>query len=257
MINNRTYSSIFTFISIGLVIIMIINPSQCFEAASSGLHLWYSVVVPSLLPFFIISEIMVSCGGAALIGRHLSSMMRPLFGQPGSAALAVVMGFCSGFPSGAALTASLRQAGLVSRDEASRLVAFTNNAGPLYIIVAVSTVLLDMPQAAWLLLAAHYGINLLIGICLGRRRLGKNTINTSIDTALYSQESTAFNHSPGALLKNAAKNAATNVITAIFIPVFIFLFLRCLFLFLSGSGLEARITFFLILPHPFRNDSLP
>ena len=146
---------------------MLLRPVGCVEAAGEALSLWSQVVVPSLLPFFVLAELLIGLGGAQLAGRWLSPLMRPLFNLPGAAALAVVMGFCSGFPTGAAVTASLRREGLISAGEGARLTAFTNNAGPLYIGVAVSAGLLHRPQAAPLLFLGHYGLNIILGLLLG------------------------------------------------------------------------------------------
>lgn len=150
-----------------LVAAMIRRPEDTVSAAWSALELWATTVVPSLLPFFMAAELLVALGGAELAGRRLSPLMGPLFALPGEAALAVVMGYCSGFPTGAAVAAALRRQGAISAEEGGRLLAFTNNAGPLYVTVAVACGMLRCPAAAPLLALAHYGVDLFIGVMLG------------------------------------------------------------------------------------------
>lgn len=195
----------------GLVISLLLRPAAGFAAAADGLGLWYRVVVPSLLPFFIISELLLALGAAERAGRFLSPLMRPLFSLPGAASLAVVLGFSSGFPTGGAVTAGLYRSGLLSREEAGRLLAFTNNAGPLYISVAVATGLLGCPAAGLLLAAVHYGLDLLLGVVLGlwSRRCGADM------RPAQSRESEAGEAAlpPFAvLLKAAAQRAAANIV---------------------------------------------
>ena len=153
------------------------------------------------------------------ISRYLSyamsPLMRPLFALPGCGALAVALGFCSGFPSGASITASLRRKNEITRAEGERMICFTNNAGPLYISVAVAGGLLNCPKAAVILALVHYGGNLLIGILLGlgaRRRKGVHRSHSS-SSAPPSQEAEAGSHDIGRILKAAVSRAATNIIS--------------------------------------------
>lgn len=166
--NVRGMRSLLTLALCVLILAMLLQPQRSIAAAAQALQLWWNVITPSLLPFFVISKLLIEIGAAEAAGRCFAPLMRPLFRLPGSAALAVVLGFCSGFPTGAAITAELRKQKLLNAQEGARLLAFTNNAGPLYISAAVATGLLHCPAAATLLALSHYGVNLLLGILLGR-----------------------------------------------------------------------------------------
>ena len=191
-----------------MIAAMMLRPEKTISAAAAALELWARAVVPSLLPFFILAELLVALGGAEVAGRRLAPLMRPLFHLPGPASLAVVMGFCSGFPTGAAVTAALRRQGAISAEEGGRLLAFTNNAGPLYVTVAVASGLLELPAAAPVLVAGHYGINLLLGIGLGLV-FRKREEGGSVQTAKGPQKSAP---SLAAMMKAAAQRAAANLL---------------------------------------------
>ena len=134
-----TYSRIFFLITIlVLTVFMLINPRETVDAAGYGFKLWYMVIVPALLPFFIAAELLVGLGLAQFLGVLLEPVMRPLFCLPGCTSLVVAMGFTSGFPVGAILTKRLYEEELIKPQEAERLVSFTNNSSPLFIIGAVS-----------------------------------------------------------------------------------------------------------------------
>ncbi len=185
---------------------MIAFPATAFAAARGGLSLWWQTVLPALLPFFIASELLVATNTMAKAGRAMQPLMWPLFRLPGAAALAVAMGFCSGFPTGAAVTASLVNNRLVSRPQAARLIAFTNNASPMYIMVTVATGILQTPAAAALLLAVHYLGNILIGLLL---RFDADPADYRTATAPPVQPTVIA--PPGQLMKNAASKAFANV----------------------------------------------
>lgn len=145
-------------------VFMLINPRATVQAASQGLLLWYSMVLPALLPFFIVAELLVKIRFVHFLGILLEPIMRPVFRLPGCSSLVVVMGFTSGFPVGAVLTRKLYEQDMLSGEEAERLVSFTNNASPLFILGAVGVGMLSSPTAGYLLALAHYLSNLLVGV---------------------------------------------------------------------------------------------
>ena len=207
---NHNHSILHTISVLALVFLifaLLCRPETAFQAAEQGLSLWWQVVLPALLPFFITSELLVQLGAAKQLGQRLSPLMRPLFALPGPASLAVVMGFCAGFPTGAMVTASLYKEHLLEKREAERLLAFSNNAGPLYITAAVATGLLHCAQAAWILALSHYGLNLLLGILLGffapKRVLPR--FSAATETGLVLEPL-------GKILKTAAQRAAANIL---------------------------------------------
>lgn len=205
---RKKYTSIFLGMILAMMAIsMLLLPQQSVGAAKNGLHLWWKVIVPSLLPFFIISNLLISIGATQAAGHCFAPLMRPLFNLPGAASLAIVLGFCSGFPTGAAVTADLRRQGLISREEAARLLAFTNNAGPLYITVAVAAGLFGQSSVAVLLASGHYGLDLLLGIILGRlSRRHKISAATPLPSTAPPPGGL------GNLMKEAAHNASNNIL---------------------------------------------
>ncbi len=55
----------------------------------------------------------------------------------GIGAYAFIMGIISGYPVGASIVTEFRNSGECSKAEAERLLSFTNNSGPLFIIGTV------------------------------------------------------------------------------------------------------------------------
>ena len=210
MAKNSTFRLRLILPLILLAAAMMLQPQKTVAAARSALGLWANAVVPSLLPFFILAQLLVALGAAQLAGRKLAPLMRPLFDLPGEAALGLVMGFCSGFPTGAAVAAELRRAGAVTAEEGGRLLAFTNNAGPLFVTATVASALLGTPEAAGLLCAGHYGIDLLLGLALGRRsRTRRGSRKKEVPVPACAAGSPA----PLAeLMKTAAQRAAANLL---------------------------------------------
>ena len=73
----------------------------------------------------------------SFLGKFLNKCMRPLFNVPGEGAFAFLMGIISGYPVGAKIVTNFRNEGICTKYEAERLLCFTNNSGPLFILGSV------------------------------------------------------------------------------------------------------------------------
>jgi len=148
-------------------------PKESFEASIRGLNMWWEIVFPSLLPFFIVSEMLIGFGVVKFIGVLLEPFMRPIFKVPGVGGFVWAMGMASGYPSGAKFTARLRQEGQLTKIEAERLVSFTNSSNPLFIFGAVSVGFFNNAKLGVILALSHYLGNICVGIIM--RFYGKDT----------------------------------------------------------------------------------
>jgi sporulation integral membrane protein YlbJ len=147
-------------------------PSEGFLAAEKGIAIWWDVLFPALFPFFLVSEIMLGFGIVHFFGTLLDPLMRPLFRVPGIGGFAMAMGFVSGYPVGARLTAQLWEQKLVTREEGERLVAFTTSSDPIFLIGAVAVGFFGDVRLAPILASSHYGAALLLSFLM--RFHGKN-----------------------------------------------------------------------------------
>lgn len=248
----RLYSrGLFLFIILAMATFMIVEPREAFQAAAAGFKLWYAVLVPALLPFFIVAELLVSSGFVIYLGRILEPVMRPLFHLPGCSSLVMVMGFTAGFPMGAVLSRRLYEERLLTHEETERLASFTNNSSPLFIIGAVGVGMLGNPHLGYILAASHYLSNLLVGLCWGIK-----TPFTSVPAAIniqHGQEKTPpprFN--PGNLLGESIKNSLNNLMAIAGFIVFFSVLTRMMVVsgVMDGIALVFQLVLgFLHLPH--------
>jgi sporulation integral membrane protein YlbJ len=150
--NKRLWAG---FLILGISIIIIIYPFDTLNAAKEGVNLWLFVVVPSLLPFFILNDMMVSLDVPKNISYVFSPILRVLYNTSGYGAYAFIMSIFSGYPSGAKITSSLIKSGQITSDEGQRILSFSSTSGPLFIIGAVGTGMLKSVSAGYLLFISH------------------------------------------------------------------------------------------------------
>ncbi len=154
------------FMSITVAVSMVLYPQKAFEASVSGLDIWWNIVFPALLPFFIMAQVLIGLGAVNMMGVFLEPVMRPLFNVPGVGSFVLAMGLASGFPLGAIITADMRRKKMLSKIEAERLVSFVNTADPLFMFGAVAVGMIGLPGAGLTIAAAHYLSTLSIGFLM-------------------------------------------------------------------------------------------
>ncbi|WP_338451944.1 sporulation integral membrane protein YlbJ [Niallia oryzisoli] len=207
---------------------LIAFPQESVSASIRGLDMWLQIVFPSLLPFFIVSEMLIGFGVVKFIGIILEPFMRPLFRVPGVGGFALAMGMASGYPAGAKLTARLRQEGQITKTEAERLVSFTNSSNPLFIFGAVSVGFFHNAKLGIILALAHYLGNITVGLIMrfyGNKEIKSESTRklSSFRTALSALHKTRIkdNRPIGKLLGDAVMSS---VQTLLMIGGFIILF---------------------------------
>ncbi len=132
--------------------------------ASMGLELWLQNMIPALLPFMILSGIMVRLNLTERASLILYPVVKPLFKVRKNVCYAMLVGFLCGFPMGARVVDDLYTRQMITKKEAEYLLAFCNNIGPVYFCSFVLPLLgrrLLFPY-----LFGMYGIPLLYGLVL-------------------------------------------------------------------------------------------
>lgn len=153
-------------VAIALTVTTMLYPEEAFASALSGLRVWWDIVFPALLPFFILSQILMGLGVVSMMGVLLEPLMRPLFNVPGAGSFVMAMGLASGCPIGAILTAKLRRQRICRQVEAERLLSFTNTADPLFMFGAVAVGLFADARLGSVLALAHYLSSLTVGFIM-------------------------------------------------------------------------------------------
>ncbi len=133
-------------------------------AISGAIELFLYKVFPSLFPFFIATDLLSHTDFINILNNILSPIIKPLFNVSGKGAFPFIMGIISGYPTGAKILSDFRKNNICSKIECERLLAYTNNSGPLFIIGTVGTSLFLSKEIGYLLLITHLLGTLTVGI---------------------------------------------------------------------------------------------
>lgn len=113
---------------------MLFFPKTVFLGASKGLLLWFQIVLPTLLPYMILINLMLHTPALHLICRMTSPFLCPILHTSYYGTFAVLTGFLCGYPMGAKTLSDLLRLQKISRTEAAYLLSFCNNTSPAFIL---------------------------------------------------------------------------------------------------------------------------
>lgn len=161
--------SVWTTVSLALsaavlVICIIYDPGQAFDATLQGLTIWWHIVFPGLLPFYVLTEMLIAYGFIHGLGTLLGPLLRRFMRLPGEGAYLYPLGFIAGFPSAAQAAAKLHTQGRISAQEASRLAIASHFCSPMLLIVVIATGFMHAPSLGLLLACVHIAAGILAGI---------------------------------------------------------------------------------------------
>lgn len=157
---------ILVFFAAAAALLTALFSSVATSAAREAINLCVTVLAPSLFPFFVCANLLVSLGAANLMSNCLGKIMKPVFKVSSAGAMPLILGLISGYPCGAMVTCKMYERGNFSKNEAERLLAFTNNAGPLFIISSLGASLLGSSAIGALIYVSHIAGALICGVAL-------------------------------------------------------------------------------------------
>ena len=131
--------------------VLITLPQTAAEGVRSGLTICGQVILPSLFPFFVCSNLFVLLGFSARVSARFGGLAARLLRLPPNAGSAFVIGMTGGYPAGAQAVGLLYERGELSRDEAEHALAVCNQAGPSFIFGFLGGAVFAHPGAGALL----------------------------------------------------------------------------------------------------------
>lgn len=130
----KTVKSTFLLTVLFMILLgcILTNSKLSLSYAAMGLNLWFEKMIPSLLPFMILSGIMVRLKLTDKFSMILYPLVKPLFKVRKNVCYAMIIGFLCGFPMGARVVDDLYMRRMIDKREAQYLLSFCNNIGPVY-----------------------------------------------------------------------------------------------------------------------------
>ena len=152
-----------------LILLMIPVYGEAMSAGiTRGIRLCVTTIIPSVFPFMILSSMMIGYS----VFDHMEFLSRPferIFRINGSGLPAFLCGMLCGFPLGAKCAAEAYERGLLSKDECERLIGFSSNASPAFLICGIGAMRKSIAEGI-LLYAVMLISAIITGLLLGRKK---------------------------------------------------------------------------------------
>ena len=191
-------------------------------AVKSGINLWATSVVPSLFPFFVATELLMHTNIVYYIGNLLNRFMKPLFNIRGEGAFAFIMGIISGYPIGAKIATNFRKNNICTKEECERLLSFTNNSGPLFIIGTVGILMFKNTTIVILLFITHILACISVGIIFRFWKKNKQSelYNLKNSSKINTKKEVSFSNLGEVLAESITSSISTILLIGGFVVIF-------------------------------------
>lgn len=122
------------FFLLSIFFFLLCFPGFALEASKQGLLLWFNTLVPTLLPFLVLSQIILKTSISNSLERFLGPVFQKLFHCSSSGAFCALCGFLCGYPVGARLITLKIKEGTLTISEGQHLLSFCNQVSPMFCI---------------------------------------------------------------------------------------------------------------------------
>lgn len=211
-------SIIFLAFTFGLLIFSNSN----LTAVKSGLSLWATSVVPSLFPFFVATELLMHTNIVYGLGLIFNKYMKPIFNIRGEGAFAFIMGIISGYPVGAKIASNFRKNNTCTKEECERLLSFTNNSGPLFVIGTIGILMFKSTTIGILLFITHILSSISVGILFRFWKANKksNDYTYNINSKIHKSKNVSLSNLGEVLAESITSATSTILLIGGFIVIF-------------------------------------
>ena len=93
--------SFFRFCSVAVLCVLLLSPAAATQGAKNGLVLWATVVLPTLLPFMICSNVIVALDAIHILTFPFRGFLRNFLKLSDAGSYILVSGLLCGYPMGA------------------------------------------------------------------------------------------------------------------------------------------------------------
>lgn len=142
---------------------LIFNSNIVTEELIYALNTFFTVLFPSIFPFFLIGNLLIEYNFVHTLNRIFSKITKTLFHTTPAASFVILMSMISGFPSGAKYIKDLFDKKNLSIEHANYLITFTHFANPIFVLTITKKIFNDINISIYILISMYLS-NILIGI---------------------------------------------------------------------------------------------
>ncbi len=189
-------------------------------------NIWLYNLVPSMLPFYVISDLLINYGLIDILAFLFKKIINKLFNVSENASFVIFFSMFTGFPSSAKYLKNLLDLNYISLEDANKIIRFTHFSNPLFIINVIGNTIIGNKKIGFLILLSHYLSNFIIGFLYRKEQTQKITTKRVKNTKSFgSILTTSFINSFDSLLIVLGSLITFKILTSIIFHYFGFNFI--------------------------------
>ena len=153
---KKIFDRLFLVCLILIAAALLIVPVCAVQGAELGLKNCARAIIPSLFPFFVVTNLLTSLGYTQQLGSSC-----------------LLLGLIGGYPVGAQTVVNQYQCGTISKQEAQRLLLYCNNSGPAFIFGVVGHGVFQSFRTGLALYLIHVASAILMALAVKIKRTDK------------------------------------------------------------------------------------
>ena len=160
---ERVFNIFIIILSVFILLQLFMMKNIVYSSIMYAIEIWINNLLPTLFPFFIISDILINYNIVDYIPKIIKKFCQMIFRINDNMLEILFLSMISGFPSNARNTRMLYDNGCISLEEANHILMFSHFANPLFIIT-IANFFLHNGKVGIILLISHYFSNFILGI---------------------------------------------------------------------------------------------
>lgn len=178
-----------------LMFCILTKPTTYSQSVISGLRLFFSAVLPGLLPFMFLCKILTNLN----IQKNLSFLSKPMqkiFGLSKECAYPFFISIISGYPIGSKITSDLYESNKILDKDILKCAILSSTSGLIFIIGSVGSSMIGNVKVGIIIYFASIFSCILSVIILNLfEKIKNNKLKTKINSTLLLTSETGLNHS--------------------------------------------------------------
>lgn len=166
----RRRAAFVAIFGIFLFLLALKNTEIAANGIKKGINLATNMLIPSLFPFLVISDLALAAGAADLATKLFARPARALFGLTANGTAVLMLGWLCGVPVGTVSATMMLKNGQLSKEEFERLLLFSNTPSTGFLIGAVGAALFASKEAGIMLFFITLCVSFITGLflkCIG------------------------------------------------------------------------------------------
>lgn len=191
---NKNHNYFMCILITMFIFIFVYNLESCINASLVGVSLVIKTIIPTIFPFSVICNLLISYDGVGLYSKILGPILCKPLKLSKASSFPIVASFLSGYPLGCKYCCDLYSLGYIDRNEFERLLNIASSASPMFIVGSIGATMLGDIKLGFILLIANYLSPIIVGILTinkskknsSMKELPENNINSNFGFALKS-----------------------------------------------------------------------